>query len=354
MSQPQWRGQAGWPASPPQQPGYGRVPVGPGFGGPQTGLPAYGPRPPIPTPPRRRSPLGGVLLGLIVLTVIAMAGLVLANMTTTDNQTAYQNDDFRVPPPDLSPPPIPRPTTEAEAEAFLTRNPFYDQTTPIPVRCNSQPINVRSASDEQLEAHFDGLMECLVRVWQPPVEQAQFTIVRPSVTIYGSEITTKCGTSEVNAFYCSADQQIYYSNQLADYVSIVARDKWAADVVMAHEFGHALQGRTGILISSAALGQLSGQKTTELDFSRRLETQADCFSGMFLRAVSRSLGIQQADVDGILATYRAVGDDKLSGDPGVVGNHGTAASREFWGSTGLGTSDVGDCNTYVAPARQVR
>ena len=39
-------------------------------------------------------------------------------------------------------------------------------------------------------------------------------IVRPTVTIYGEEISTKCGKSGVNAFYCCADQQIYFSNLL--------------------------------------------------------------------------------------------------------------------------------------------
>ena len=29
---------------------------------------------------------------------------------------------------------------------------------------------------------------------------------------------------------------------------------------------------------------------------RRLETQADCFSGQFMRSVSQSLGIQQSDL----------------------------------------------------------
>ena len=123
---------------------------------------------------------------------------------------------------------------------------------------------------------------------------------------------------------------------------------------MAHEFGHALQGRTGILISSAAMGQLSDDKSTELLYSRRSETQADCFSGMFMRAVSRSLGIQQSDVAGIIATYRAVGDDTLTRNSDVEGSHGLAVSRVYWGNTGLGTSDVGSCNTFSAPASQVR
>jgi len=327
--------------------------MGGGFGGGHAGLAQYGPAPQIPRPPAR-NPLKLVLLGLIALCVLAIAGLVVASVVGTDSQAAYQNDDFTVPPPDTAPPPIPRPQTQQEAENFLLHNPFYDQTAPIPVRCNSKPINVATATDEQLDAHFNGLMECLVRVWQPPVTHAGFEIVRPTVTIYGAKITTKCGTSDVNAFYCSADQQVYFSNQLADYVQIVAQDKWAADVVMAHEFGHALQGRTGILISSAAMGQLSDDKSTELLYSRRSETQADCFSGMFMRAVSRSLGIQQSDVAGIIATYRAVGDDTLTQNSDVEGSHGLAVSRVYWGNTGLGTSDVGSCNTFSAPASQVR
>ncbi len=332
---------------------YAPAPLAGTFGGAPPRLPTYGPPPQRP-PGRRRNPLKTLLLGLIVLAVLAIAALVLISLAGGSSQVVYQNDNFTVPPPDTSPPPLPRPATEAQARAFLTTNPFYDQTAPAPVRCDAQPVNVASSSNAQLKSHFESLMECLVRVWQPPVTKAGFQIVRPTVTIYGAKITTKCGTSEVNAFYCSADQQVYFSNQLADNVPIVADDKWAADVVMAHEFGHALQARTGILISSAALGQQADEKTTELEFSRRTETQADCFSGMFIRATSLSLGIHQSDVDGIQAVYTAVGDDTLSGKPNIVGSHGHAATRLFWGETGLGTSDVGSCNTFSAPASQVR
>ena len=70
--------------------------------------------------------------------------------------------------------------------------------------------------------------------------------------------------------------------------------------------------------------------------------------------MSVSLGIQQADVDGILATYVAIGDDTLSGDANVVGNHGLARSRRHWGETGLFRSDVTACNTFIAPPNLVR
>lgn len=373
MAQQQWGGSPPYGQPPYRQPGYpppapGASPYGgnpnswgsygqpqfgrPAFGGPHLGPPQYGP-PRVPGP-RRRGPLRLLLVALIGISLLALAGLMLSGMTSEQSAVAYQNDDYQVPPPDRSPPPLPVPQTYDEATALIARNPVYDQMAPLPVRCNSQPINVRTASDDQLKEHFEGLMECLVRFWQPPVTSAGFIIVRPSVTIYGKEMTTKCGKSGVNAFYCSADQQVYYSAQLPDAVPIVRGDKWAADVVMAHEFGHAFQARTGILISSLALGANANDKSVQLEFSRRLETQADCLSGMFIRGVSQSLGVQQSDLDGIQQTYVAVGDDTLTGKPNIVGNHGRAKSRKYWGDTGLGTSQVGKCNTFVASAGLVR
>jgi predicted metalloprotease len=316
-------------------------------------VPQYGPTPFMPAP-RRRNPLRMLLGVIIIVTLVAIAGLAMVGLTPDSSTAAYQNEDYRVPPPDTNPPPIPLPQTYGEAEEWITKSPFYNQTVPAPVRCTSQPINVTTASDAQLKAHFEGLMECLVRVWEPPITNAGFIIVRPTVTIYGEELTTKCGTTGINALYCTADQQVYYSRLLPQALPTVRRNKWTADIVMAHEFGHALQGRTGILVSAHALGQESGEKSTELQYTRRLETQADCFSGMFIRAVSESIGVQQQDLPGILEIYVAIGDDSLSGDPNIVGNHGLGRSREYWGNKGLATSAVGECNTFIVPSRYVR
>jgi len=338
---------------------YGRSPYGsgrqfgqPNFGSPQ-GQPAGYPAGQF-SPPRRRNPLKLLLLAMIGVALVAIVGLIGVSLLTSTSEVAYQNDDYQVPPADTTPPPIPIPSSEAEAAAFLTKNPIYSQATPIPVRCVSQPINVGTASNAQLKSHFEGLMECLVRVWQPAVEKAGFQIVRPTVTIYGREITTRCGKSGVNAFYCSGDQQLYYSNLLDDAIPIVAKEKWAADVVMAHEFGHELQGRTGVLVSAHELARRETSKAAGLAYLRRLETQADCYSGIFVRAVSTSLGVQQTDLNGIVETYEAVGDDVASGNPDIVGNHGLARSRKYWGTVGLGTSDVGKCNTFVASANLIR
>ena len=335
-------GQAPWgnQALSRQQQGYGRQPYGRG---------------PFP-PPRRRHPLRSLFRALMFVVLLIVGGLVASNLLHPSSQAdqPYQNDQYKVPPADKTPPPLPVPETYTEARQLVLSNAFYDQTAPVPVRCTATPVNVATASDAKLKEHFESLMECLVRVWEPPLSQAGFTIVRPTVTIYGREITTRCGKSSVNAFYCSADQQVYFSNQLANYIPIVKTNKWAADVVMAHEFGHELQARSAILISANALGQQTKDQAAELEMSRRIETQADCFSGMFTNAVSQDFGITRSDRAGIENTFAAVGDDEVSGKSTIVGNHGLARSRKYWNDIGLGTSSVGRCNTFRASSSLVR
>lgn len=339
MSQQEW-GFGGFPgnASPyavPGGPTYAPVPSGPG------------------QLVRRRSPARFVLLALIAVAVLAIAALVVVSRLAGPAEVAYANDDYQLPPPEANPPPILIPQSGEQATQWLEANALYAQTMPAPVRCNSQPIDVQTADATVLQSHFDALIECLVRTWQPPVTNAGFLITRPTVTIYGDTITTKCGDPGINAFYCSADQQLYYSTQLPVAFPYL-EGKWAADVVMAHEYGHLIQGRTGLFAAGIIASRQAGSTEAGLIYRRRLETQADCLSATFLRSVSMSLNIQQHEVAEILNAYAAVGDDVLTGRPDIAGDHGLARSRRYWGHLGLANGDLGKCNTFSADDALVR
>lgn len=289
--------------------------------------------------------------GLLAITVIAFGALIVSNLVGGAS-TSYQNDDYTVPPPDLSPPPLPLTDSVAEAKQLTTANLFYDQTVAQPVRCdNTRIADAATASDAELQTHLDGLTSCLMRVWAPVLEKAGYTAVRPTVTIYGKNIDTGCGELDgINAVYCGADQQVYYSRELLSILPEVDdQSSVVVDFVLAHEFGHALQGRTGILYARILLQQNVDSKSAALELNRRLEVQADCFSGMYQRATAASTGLAQTDVTTIKQSLRAVGDpDSREGD------HGKADNREFWGLTGFATDQVGKCNTFVAPPDQVR
>ena len=192
-------------------------------------------------------------------------------------------------------------------------------------------------------------------VWEPPVTSAGFQLPRPPVYVYDQPIRTACGVmKEVNAAYCAGDQRVYYAQPLLRaFPTSVQQTPYAAETIIAHEFGHAVQARTGILISEAAWEQNSGEADANA-FSRRLEVQADCWSGQFINSVGTSVGLDDNDVQQLSLLFYSIGDDQLSGDPSIEGNHGHGDSRRSWFLEGIGTTSMGACNTFDAPAAAVR
>ncbi len=320
-----------------------------GFAPPQ---PGQLPRPPA----RKQSAVGRVLSVTIALTVVAIGVLILTWMTQGTTDTAYHNEDYQVPPASKEAPPLPPgPQTVDEAVAMLTKNKFYAQQVPAPVRCNAAPIDFATATDPEIQQKLDATIGCLMRVWGPSVEAAGYQLPRPTVTLYSRSIQTACGNAKPNAFYCAADQQVYFSNLLPQSSALrIVKEPFVADMVMAHEFGHALQGRTGILIAFHALMQNTNDKSESLELSRRGETQADCFSGQSINSIKKSLNITSQDLTSILVAYRSIGDDHLTGDASVVGNHGRSDSRQYWGRVGLNNTDIAKCDTFSVSASKVR
>jgi predicted metalloprotease len=128
---------------------------------------------------------------------------------------------------------------------------------------------------------------------------------------------------------------------------------FVAETVLAHEFGHAIQARTGILISESAWQQKSSDSKAA-EYSRRAETQADCMGGLFIHAVEDASGMSAQDLSNLKSLSSSIGDDSLTGDPNIVGDHGLSKSRVYWFSLGLAQASVGTCNTFVAPSDKVR
>ena len=317
-------------------------------------MPAYAPTAP-PQRQRTRRPARTLLLALIGVALVALAGLAIVSLTSQPSEVAYVNDDYEVPPPDTDPPPLPRPETYEQAEQWITANAFYPQTVPAPVRCDSQPINVTTASDEQLEAHFDGLMECLVRVWQPPITAADFMIVRPTVTIYGDrdhhQVRRRRGERVLLLGRPAALLQQPAAPghpQCGQRTSGPRTSSWLTSTPICCRAGPG--SRSPPTRSPSAAGTRRPSTPTSAGWRPRPTASRECSSG---RCRCR-WGSSRTTWTGIEATYVAIGDDTLTGDPNVVGNHGLARSRKFWGTRGIGTSAVGDCNTFVAPEAQVR
>lgn len=295
--------------------------------------------------------IGAIIVGMFVVSMLSETN----DPPPQAPPGEYQNEDYQVPPINQNPPELPMPQTYSEATEWMVNNPVYNSSVAVPVRCEALPIDLLNSSDAQLKAHFDDLTACMMRVFDPPLSDAGYIAVRPSVTVYTSPVETRCGTMpRANAAYCAADQQVYYSTELPAIVPAELRGtNFVVESVIAHEFAHAIQARTGILISEAAWEQNSNESDANA-LSRRLEVQADCWSGQFMHSVGQSVGIDEAALDDLSLLFYSIGDDVLTGDPNIDGNHGRGDSRRAWFLEGTNTTSMGACNTFAVPAETVR
>lgn len=339
------------------------------YGPPQGSQPApwqapgqFGGRPPEPV--RRRptwlvgtlAAAGFVLVALLAYS-LASGGGGNPGQVTPD----YQNEDYSVPTAGAEVPQVVMPNTEAELVEYLENNPLYAVTLPNPVRCELGLDNeVHSMTDSELEERLSGIVSCLTRVWGPTLEEAGFVAYQPEMTVYpaGGTVQTQCGVQEsLNAFYCGADQNLYLAADITRVLSSgPANHPIIYDVIVAHEYGHALQGRTGIFVSSKYI-ESQAEESVALEASRRAEVQADCLGSLGMRALGESFGLTDEDRAMVEEIARDIGDDTLrerfGGDPSEPGNHGTGASRGLWSARGLATDDIGACNSWVAPSAEV-
>lgn len=294
-----------------------------------------------------------VALGVIVA---AMIGIAISSMLGSRADVNYANEDYSPPPPSENPPPLPSVTSAKQATDLVTNNDLYAQAIPIPTRCEAGQIDLIAASAPAVEEHLNELVGCLMRVWDQPVTDAGYEMPRPRVTVYTTQITTKCGKSlDRNAFYCPGDQAIYYAKNYAERLPPrVANSRFVAEDVISHEFGHALQARTGVMNAATGLASMQEERSGSMALYRRLEMQADCFSGQFLRSVAVSTGMTEKDLGDIAYDAYTSGDDVLSGDPDIDDAHGMGKNRQYWVELGLASTQIAACNTFVASAEITR
>lgn len=372
----QWPSQPGWnrppnawtgsvqppgqypPAPPtPPQPNY-QPPPAPGTPpGASSQQVTYGPPGGYyPTPPAKKNPLLAVLGGGAFVLIAMFFGMALINYLSAGGSgnpstepTYHQVEN--VPAPDFNPPALPKPTNVDQLRSWTKDNPIYQQSTPVPTNCVVPHQDPTTATAAELETRLNKLTACLWGVWEKPVIASGFELPRTPVTVYSQTITTPCGKIEThNAYYCSADQHVYFAHDIFEVLPATLRAKpWIVDYVMAHEFGHHLQGRTGIMNATDGL-QANSAKLLAIEYNRRMELQADCFSGLWINSVGQASQLSAADVEDIKKIAAAVG----SAEPDPEDNHGASSSRMAWVTAGMGSSQVGTCNSYVAPANEVR
>jgi hypothetical protein len=346
---PTWQAPQSWPPPQPSTPGYQGGYQGPTYG--PYDLPP-GPYPYPVAPPRTRHGGRALLVLLSVAIVLGVAVPIVSAITTS----GYANSSYVPPQPDPNPPGLPKVANVATAHDTVTASSLYAQSVPNPTRCTVTSIDLSAASEAELQSHMSDVVACLMRVWDITVTKAGFEMPRPPVVVYSASISSSCGKlPTMNAAYCGSDQKIYYATDLPQAIpSGLRSSRFIVEVIVAHEFGHAVQARTGILTAAHGLSDAAATEADSNEWSRRTELQADCFAGLFIRSVSKSAGISQQDLDNIAALMISFGDDSLSKNSSVDGSHGLGTTRKYWMQLGLASTAVNACNTFAAASDQVR
>ena len=229
----------------------------------------------------------------------------------------------------LSPGPTTTTTPPATAEDILVRNRLYSRRIP-PSEC-SQPPRPLPTSKKADERYLKRVIGCMSAAYRAPLEAAGFTITRPEVVVYRGEVQTPCGQGLKGypVFYCPSNQTIYSSaGSTADYGETI---RLGGYWIVFHEYAHHVQRRIGVLNAAYTRDE------EQLQISRRIELQADCFMAMTGISV-RATRLNDLDREEMVR-WREAAADQI---------HGRTASQLYWINRGFATDAFRRCSTWAA------
>lgn len=207
------------------------------------------------------------------------------------------------------------------------------------------------------ECRFVAYTNSIQAYWGRTLQGYQMT----RTNLFNGQTQTACGaaTAAVGPFYCPADQIVYLDQTFFDDMlkgQLGAQGGDAAEAyVIAHEYGHHISNQMGVMdrVQQGETGPTSG--------SVRLELQADCYAGAWLKNATADpngpiKSITQDDLNRAVDAAKSVGDDRIQQmSQGRVNpeqwTHGSAAMRKNWLAQGYNSGDPRQCDTFAANAR---
>jgi predicted metalloprotease len=202
------------------------------------------------------------------------------------------------------------------------------------------------------ERFFRSALTCLDDAWSPVMKAAGLPFFSPNLAFPdGMSISTPCGTQTVGrivAFYCPVGHTLYMP------FAGLQTDRYGAHPgvylgLFAHEYGHHVQSMSGIweAYEHARYDNSDGNNDAGWELSRRVELEAQCFSGMFLAATSG-----RGDVDGNI-TNEAETTQNRGDHNGPPRDHGTDEHAQSWWDQGFRRNSLAQCDTWLANAPDV-
>ncbi|MEU5876632.1 neutral zinc metallopeptidase [Spirillospora sp. NPDC047279] len=307
-------------------------------------LPAHGGQPRYHyQPPRRpqRRTAGGLVVGL--LGVVAALG-VLAILGASIISSLIEGTPGRPGQPGAR-------SGQQVTRATATDNALYKTGPLTPVQCKLPRLQQGTAS---MGGFMDALAQCLDASWTRQFAKADVEYTPPKRVFWSAPGRSPCGTYPspgASAFYCPANNTMYVGLQhiietsggeSLDHFGVFAR-------VVAHEYGHHVQDRAGILLYGHQVMEQSDTAGRNAA-SRRIELQAQCFAGAFLGAERLTIGMTRRQYAAMIVDVQGRGDER---QPVDRRDHGSGHNYAGWVTKGFRGQGLGVCNTWTAPASAI-
>ena len=229
-----------------------------------------------------------------------------------------------------------------------------NQLVPAP-SSGEQPEEFQGEDDYEVFAST--VLGSTDETWGGIFEGSGLTYAVPRLVLFRGATNSGCGgaTAAVGPHYCPLDETIYLDETFFDELTgrLGAEGGDVAEAyVIAHEVGHHVQNRLGIMEQVQGMQQQAGSQSEANDLSIRLELQADCFAGIWAYSI-RDLGVfLPGEINEAIDAAAAVGDDRIQ--ESVTGQidperwtHGSSEQRVQWFNTGYESGDPSACDTFT-------
>ncbi|TDQ55193.1 neutral zinc metallopeptidase [Actinorugispora endophytica] len=282
-------------------------------------------------------------IGVLVVLITGLAAVALAGFATV--ASFFETGARPVPPAE----PAAEATADTEqyqaslARETLRANPLYTSGQLASVTCPAPALDVDDPVS--MEAFLHSVTDCLDKAWSVHFEDSELPFEPPNRIYWYTSGQSPCGNYPVegsSAFYCHANKGLYLGVEDIVETSGHIGEAEAYTFLLSHEYGHHVQGESGILgqyQQSRGDSEAAGERDL---WTRRSELQANCLGGVFLGSVADSFPIGEDERADVLE------DAAMRADRGDVHTHGTPANGRMWTEHGMDRMDPASCNTWEA------
>ena len=299
-------------------------------------------------PQRRKS--GALRLVLLGFVVVAFLGITLAVLGVMLGGSTDTTADPGVSGPSI----VPTATTNPEkgsAEDYLLNSPLYQAGALQEMNCPAEKLGDGSLAAQK--RYYTKLFSCLNDAWRPVFQKLGESQPDPGLVVFDKPVSTPCGafkplSGRVLAFYCYGNH-VMYTDVLQMNKAFGPKEDLAYLMTIAHEYGHHVQGVSGLFYARAVY--LQDHPAQKLESSRRNELQASCLGGVFSKAVEKSYPLTNRLKEFEYQASNSFGETEDT--PEDERTHGLATSQGFWIENGFNIGETKACNTFAAPVKLV-